>query len=166
MTDPWRQLYDLAVAAYAEGITASPAGFRTRVEAFVRELAQTREGLLRLRALGIADPRIDALEQRYRVLSAGLVSRPTSLEGPPVMLVAAGATLGLGGIAWAVAAYQYAVHLREQTALLERELVARVAASKEGRSLAPSTLAPRSSWPLFAVGAAMAGVVVWAWRSP
>lgn len=163
MTDAWSRLYQLALAAYSEGISVAPKRFQSRVESFVRELSTAREGLLRIRALGIADPRIDALEQRYRVLSGGLSSPPAAIEGPPVLLVVAGVGLGVGAIAWAVAAYQYAVHLREQTALLEKELVARVEASKDGRSLPPSTLSARSAAPLVAVGAVMLGIVGWAW---
>ena len=165
MTEAWTRLYQLALAAYSEGIQAAPERFRTQVESFVAELATARQGLLRIRALGMADPRIDALEERYRVLSGGLMAPPAALEGPPVLLVVEGVGLGLGAIAWAVAAYQYAVHLREQTGLLEKELVARVEASKEGRALQPSTLSARSVAPLVAVGALMLGVVGWAWRA-
>ena len=160
----WTRLYELGVAAYQDGILAGPERFRARVEAFVRVLQEVRERLQRIRALGVEDVRITALERRYRVLAGGLRSAPEAFEGAPVLLVVAGVGLGLGGIAWAVAAYQYAVHLREQTALLEKELTARVEASREGRTLPPSSLVSRSSWPLVAVGAAMAGVVVWAWR--
>lgn len=163
MSEAWTRLYEVGVAAYAEGIQAAPERFRSRVAGFVGELAAARQGLQRIRALGIADPRIDALEERYRVLAGGLAAPPAAIEGPPVLLVVAGVGLGLGAIAWAVAAYQYAVHLREQTALLEKELVARVEASKAGRVLAPSTLTARSAWPLAAVGAVMIGVVGWAW---
>lgn len=165
MSDAWNRLYQLGVAAYAEAIELAPERFRSRVEGFVGELATARESLLRIRALGIADPRIEPLEERYRVLAGGLSAPPVAVEGPPVLLVVAGVGLGLGAIAWSVAAYQYAVHLREQTALLEKELVARVEASKEGRALQPSTLTPRSMAPLLVVGAAMLGVVGWAWRS-
>ena len=53
-----------------------------------------------------------------------------------------GLVVGVAAIAWSVAAYEYALNLREQTALSDRELVARIDASKEGRSLQPSTLPP------------------------
>jgi hypothetical protein len=167
MSEAWAKLYQLGLAAYGEGILAGPERFRSRVEGFLRELSTARESLLRVRALGVDDPRIRPLEERYQVLAGGLVSPPAAVEGPPVLLVVAGLGLGIGAIAWAVAAYQYAVHLREQTALLEKELRARVEASKEGRTLAPSTLTPRSVAPLVAVGAVMLGVVGWAWwRAP
>ena len=41
-----------------------------------------------------------------------------------------------------MAAYQYAVNLREHTGLLEKELAARVEASRAGRSLAPASIPP------------------------
>jgi hypothetical protein len=55
-------------------------------------------------------------------------------------LVVGGLALGAAAIAWSVSAYQYAVNLREQTALAERELTARIEASQAGRVLQPSTL--------------------------
>ena len=53
--------------------------------------------------------------------------------------------MGAVGVAWALAAYEYAVNLREQTALAERELDARVTASREGRALQPTTLPAQPS---------------------
>ena len=64
MSEAWQRLYDLGVAAYQEGILAAPERFRARVEAFVRELGTARQSLQRIRALGVQDPRIDALEKR------------------------------------------------------------------------------------------------------
>ena len=61
------------------------------------------------------------------------------------MLIVVGVIVGLAAIAWAVAAYQYAVNLREQTALTEKELDARILASREGRQLPATTLPPQSS---------------------
>jgi hypothetical protein len=71
--------------------------------------------------------------------------RPAQLPGPVAQAPAdqiGGLALGAAAIAWAVSAYEYAVNLREQTALAERELDARVAASRDGRVLQPSTLPP------------------------
>ncbi|MCA9488682.1 MAG: hypothetical protein KC621_02125, partial [Myxococcales bacterium] len=107
------------------------------------------------------------LEERYRVLAGGLAAPPAAVEGPPVLLVVAGVGLGLGAIAWSVAAYQYAVHLREHTALLEKELVARVEASREGRALQPSTVVTTDrgrviGWVL--LGGLALGAVGLVWR--
>jgi hypothetical protein len=149
-TAAWGRLQAAGIAAYGEAILAQPERFRVRVEAFVDALRRARAGLDRVRTLDVQDPRIAALELRYAVLVVGVMADAQSasdddeFEGPPVALVVGGMVIGLAGIAWAVAAYEYAVHLREQTALLEKELVARVEASREGRALPPSTLsAPR-----------------------
>jgi hypothetical protein len=53
--------------------------------------------------------------------------------------------IGVVAIAFAIVAYQYAVNLREQTALADRELTARIEASQAGRVLPPSTLPPPPS---------------------
>lgn len=165
-TAAWARLQAAGVAAYGEAILAQPERFRVRVEAFVDALRRARAGLDRVRALGVQDPRIAALELRYAVLVVGVMadaSGEDEFEGPPVALVVGGMVLGLAGIAWAVAAYEYAVHLREQTALLEKELVARIEASREGRALPPSTLsAPRSmGWALLGVLALGAAALAW-----
>ena len=52
------------------------------------------------------------------------------------------------GLAWAFAAYEYAANLKDQTALAERELDARVDASNAGRVLPPSTLPPAPPSPV------------------
>ena len=63
----------------------------------------------------------------------------------PAVLVVGGLSVGAVGVAWSIAAYHYAVNLREQTALAERELDARIAAGREGRTLQTSTLPPPPS---------------------
>ena len=57
-----------------------------------------------------------------------------------VVLIVGGLAVGVAGTAWAVSAYEYATNLREQTALADRELSERVAASREGRTLQATTL--------------------------
>ena len=49
--------------------------------------------------------------------------------------------LSAAGVAWAIAAYEYAAGLRDETALMATELEARVQAMKDGKTLPPSTLA-------------------------
>jgi hypothetical protein len=93
------------------------------------------------------------MEARYHDLAAGFYGDATpapsgatapapSTGAAPAVLIIGGLAVGAVGVAWAVAAYQYAVNLREQTALAERELDARVEASREGRPLQASTLPP------------------------
>jgi hypothetical protein len=89
------------------------------------------------------------MDHRYHELAAGFygdASPPRDRHGTdgrrvaPAVLVVGGLAVG---VAWAIAAYPYAVNLREQTWLAERELDARVEASREGRPLQTSTLPPR-----------------------
>lgn len=106
----------------------------------------------------------EALDKRYHELAAGFYddakpastasSTPSGTGAPsnavsptmgaaPAMLIVGGLAVGAVGVAWAVAAYEYAVNLREQTSLAERELDARVEASRQGRALQPTTLPPQ-----------------------
>lgn len=167
-TAAWRRLQEAGVVAYAEAIRAQPARFRARVERFVAALKQARSSLDHIRQLGVPDARVGPLETRYAVLLAGLLAdrEDERFEGPP-LLVVAGIGVGVVAIAWAIAAYQYAVHLREHTALLEKELVARVEASRDGRTLQPSTVdapekARRVGWLL--LGGLAVGALGLAWR--
>lgn len=91
------------------------------------------------------------MELRYNQLAAGFYadSVPAAQAGTGVpvvgvapIVVVAGIAIGVVAIAWAIVAYEYAVNLREQTALADREFVARVEASQAGRVLPPSTLPP------------------------
>lgn len=167
-TAAWRRLQEAGVVAYAEAIRAQPSRFRAHVERFVAALKQARTSLDHIRQLGVPDARVGLLETRYAVLLAGLLSDrgDERFEGPP-LLVVAGIGVGVVAIAWAIAAYQYAVHLREHTALLEKELVARVEASREGRTLPPSTVESPSTarnvgWLL--LGGLAVGALGLAWR--
>ena len=98
-----------------------------------------------------AHAKYQALEKRYHDLAAGLYAdaKPAQTEigvAPVVVgVVVGGVVIGVAGIAWSIAAYEYAVNLREQTALAERELDARVEASREGRTLQPSTVPPQDT---------------------
>lgn len=166
-TAPWDRLQQAGLVAHADAILAHPGRFRAHVERFVETLRGVRGALDRLRRGGLDPVQLTALDTRYAVLVAGLLAEPGDdrVEGAPLLAVA-GVTVGLLGIAWAVVAYQYAAHLREQTALAERELAARVQASEQGRTLQPSTLpaAPdaRLGWAL--LGGLALGAAVLAWR--
>lgn len=152
----WSALQSQSMRAYEAAIKADPTGYLGRVQAFVSELTQSRESLDKIKAKLPNPPVTDedraahaqyqALEARYHDLAAGLYAdaRPAQTEvgvAPiAVGVVVGGVVIGVAGIAWSVAAYEYAVNLREQTALAERELTARVEASREGRTLQPSTV--------------------------
>ena len=158
----WTALSDQATRLYSAAVTGNPAAYADKVAAFQAELAASRATLDRIKAKLPNPPVTDAdramvanytaMERRYHELAAGLYAdaTPTGAGAPgqpvvgvaPVVLVVGGIALTAIGVSWAVAAYEYAVNLREQTSLAERELDARVAASRDGRVLQPNTLPP------------------------
>lgn len=151
----WRSLHAAAMQVHGAAIRSNPARYREVVEGFVRSLQESRASLDRIRAMAaeVADPslqhRATALEARFATLAAGVFADARPAEGvgaaPIVGVAVAGLVVGVAGIAWAVAAYQYAVNLREHTGLLEKELAARVEASRSGRPLLPSSIPPQPS---------------------
>lgn len=152
----WQALSDQAVRLYASAIASNPAAYVDKVTAFQAELATSRATLDRIRTK-LPNPAVtpedraivatyEAMERRWHDLAAGLYADATPANTPAVgiapILVVGGIALTVVGIAWAIAAYEYAVNLREQTGLAEKELDARVAASRDGRLLQPNTLPP------------------------
>ena len=152
----WKALAAGANVTHARAAEADPTGTLSRVSSFLDALADSRASLDRVAARLPNPPTTPqdvafvaqhrALEARYQDLAAGLFSdaavATTPMVGVAPVIVVGGLAIGAMGVAWAIAAYEYAMNLREQTALAERELEARVAASKEGRALPPSTLPP------------------------
>ncbi len=148
----WASLQQQASKLHGAAIRNDPSGYMAKVESFITELRATRASLDRSRShltqLPADDPahaRFASLEKRYGELAAGLYAdaKPAPDVGVAPAVVAAGLVVGAAGIAWSVAAYQYAVNLREQTALAEKELAARVEAQRQGRTLQPSTVPPQ-----------------------
>ncbi|MCB9759109.1 MAG: hypothetical protein H6739_04655 [Alphaproteobacteria bacterium] len=152
-SEGWSALEAQGQQLYAAAIQADPSAYSATVQGFIEALTGARGHLDRQRdALAqlpegperqAAVARYQAQEERYHTLAAGLYSdaAPASeAMGLVPVLVVGGLALGIAGTAWAVAAYEYAVNLREQTALADRELTARVQASQEGRTLQPTTL--------------------------
>ena len=152
----WKALAAGANVTHARAAEADPTGTLSRVSSFLDALADSRASLDRVAAHLPNPPTTPQdvafvaqhrdLEARYQDLAAGLFSdaavATTPVVGVAPVIVVGGLAIGAMGVAWAIAAYEYAMNLREQTALAERELEARVAASKEGRALPPSTLPP------------------------
>ncbi len=149
----WTALQQSALDKWGSAIRRRPEDFAPKVAATMQELAAARAHLDHMKPL--LPKRIETAEDqrtisgfsrmsaRYYELAAGIYAdaRPASAEvGVAPLLVVAGVVLGVAAVAWAVAANQYAKNLREQTALADRELSARVEASREGRTLQPSTL--------------------------
>jgi hypothetical protein len=152
----WKALSDGANTTHARAAEADPTGTLARVSSFLDALSDSRASLDRV-ATRLPNPATTpqdvafvaqhrALEARYHDLAAGVFSdaavATTPVVGVAPVIVIGGLAIGAVGVAWAIAAYEYAMNLREQTALAERELEERVVASKEGRALAPSTLPP------------------------
>ena len=153
----WKALSDQAVAAYGAAIQSNPAAYIEKVTGFQAALTTSRETLDRIAAKLPNPPVTDAdraawakyqaLDKRYHDLAAGFYAdarpaEPATGIAPAVVVVVGVVAVGLVGTAWAVAAYEYAVNLQDQTSLAERELDARIVASQEGRTLQPSTLPP------------------------
>ncbi len=170
----WRELQQTALDRWGEAIRRKPQDFAPKVQATVQELAAARAHLDHMKPLLPKELRtpedqramanFSRLSARYYELAAGVYAdaQPAagSVEqvGIAPLLVVAGLALGIAAIAWAVAAHQYATNLREETALADRELSARIEASKEGRVLPPSTLPPKDdSKPGDGVGWALVG---------
>jgi len=152
-SERWRTLQAFALRQFGPAIRQDPEGQRDRVRRFWAVLDESRQTLDLVRNLVVEVPawqdRADELEERYRALAAGLFAEarpvPTGASvgaGPLVGVVVAGVVIGVAGIAWAIAAYEDAVSLREQTRFLQEELVARLQMAREGRRLAPSVLQP------------------------
>ena len=155
----WKALSDQATRLYGAAIAHDPTGYAAKVNAFQAELATTRATLDRMK-LKLPNPAVTdadraavakyaAFERRWHDLAAGLYADATptgaGASGQPAVgvapvLILGGIALTVVGVAWAVSAYEYAVNLREQTALAEKDLDARVDASRDGRVLQPSTL--------------------------
>lgn len=176
----WRAFADRATASLARAIDLDPAATAHRVVAFVTALGTSRASLDRIAAKLPNPPRTDAdraaiaryqdLERRWHDLAAGLYADATPAArtpgAPPAVgvapaLVVGGLALTAVGVAWAIAAYEYAVNLQQQTELAELELVARVDASREGRALAPSTLPPAPMAPSVLPPVGPSGSAIW-----
>ena len=155
----WKTLSDQATAAYAAAVQANPAAYVDKVTGFLAALTTSRETLDRIQAKLPNPPVTDAdraawasyqaLDKRYHDLAAGFYTDtrpadPSTGAAPAVgvVIIVGAVAVGLVGVCWAIAAYEYAVNLQDQTALAERELDARIAASEQGRTLQPSTLPP------------------------
>ena len=148
----WRTLHQEAMDRYEAAIREDPAPFEPTVRATVGDLQVVRSHLDHMApmvASASATPQDKAtygrLLNRYQDLAAGVYAdaQPaTEQVGIAPLIIVAGLVLGVAAIAWAVAAKGYTSNLREQTALADRELSARIEASQRGQALPPSTLPP------------------------
>ena len=162
----WQELHRQTVAKLGSAIKRNPESFRPQVTATLTDLQAARAHLQRIQARlpqikdeatrAKAARAFAALYQRYHVLAAGIYaddeqaraekaaqarSGQAQVSGFIVpLLIIGGIVLGVAAIAWAIASREHAKNLRDQTALADHELTARVEASKEGRVLQETTL--------------------------
>ena len=182
----WQDLHRAALQKWGAAIHRNPEAFRPAVTATLADLQATRVHLQRIAAVlpRIADTAARAkaaqafavMMKRYQELAAGIYADAEQAKqaqsGKPQvgavivpLLIVAGIVLGVAAIAWAIASREHAKNLRDQTALADHELTARVEASKEGRVLQETTLpempasAPLLSATTPSVGGGTAGKV-------
>lgn len=144
--------YDAVYARVEEAVAAKPSSFEAKVRAFLTLLRECKVNLERIAAQLPALPKNDAakalirryqdMKALYDALVAGIALNATGeLELGVVPVVVVGTVaLSAAGVAWAIAAYEYAAGLRDETALMATELEARVQAMKDGKTLQTSTL--------------------------
>jgi len=152
----WKAMHAAALKQFGGAIKANPEKFRPQVEATLADLEAARSHLVRLKANVLRLPDAESKRKamatfnagwkRYHELAAGLFADAEGARKPEMagvvipLLVVAGVAFGIAAIAWAIASREHAKNLREQTALADKELSARVEASKEGRVLQEHTL--------------------------
>ena len=155
-SDRFKFMHRAALRQYGAAIKANPQKFAPQLEATLADLEATRTHLERIK---VQIPRLpdaaskrqymavfQATWKRYHEIAAGLYADAEGVGRPEVsgvvipLLVVAGIAFGVAAIAWAVASREHSKNLREQTALADKELTARVDASKQGRVLQETTL--------------------------
>ena len=160
-TAGWNYLWSEAQDSWRALIEKNPTQYKAKVEAFLAELTASRRNLDAMKARLPSPPKTpedralvekyQGLEKRYHELAAGFYAESKAAGKPDMgwlpILIVGGLAISAAAAAWAVPGYQYAVNLREQTSLANKELDARVAASKEGRTLQAATLPPPPPMP-------------------
>ena len=151
----WQAL-DAKASGLYDAIVAAPETYRAKVEGFVAALTASKQNLTWIRAheghlSHQEQASASALGQRYNDLAAGFLSdveggEALQLSAGPLLIVA-GLGVGVAAIAWAVASYEHAANLRDQTALFREDLAARVVASEQGRTLQPATVPQNTTAP-------------------
>lgn len=151
--------YDAVYTRVEEAVAAKPSSFEAKVRAFLTLLRECKVNLERIAAQLPSLPKNEAakalirryqdMKALYDALVAGIALNATGdLELGTVPLVVVGTVaLSAAGVAWAIAAYEYAAGLRDETALMATELEARVQAMKDGKTLQTSTLASAPAQP-------------------
>lgn len=153
--------YEATLGRLSAAIRATPAAFEAKVTGFFALLAECKANLDRIRARLPSVPRDQAeaglvaryaeMKSLYDALVLGISQNATQVPqvgiAPAVVLVVGAVGLSVAGVAWAVAAWEYAASLRDQTGFMAKELEARVDASQRGTQLQPTTATPPSATP-------------------
>ena len=162
--------YDWAQQKYAAAVAANPLSYRTPAQKFHDTLLAVRTRLDGMRAWMTANPtrvtvddrtRYLAIQTQYNALAAGFYAGATAADGKPavvtplqytpvvgvapavvvvIVIGVAVVAVAIAAVAWAIATQPYADSLLVQANTAQRELEARDAASRDGRTLQPSTL--------------------------
>ncbi len=154
-------LYESTYGRLSSAIAATPEAFRQRVTGYFDLLAQIRANLERIVARLPNPPQNHAdaaliakyaeFKAMYDALVAGVASNAvavkTEIGVAPAAVVLVIGIIGLtvAGVAWAVASYEYAVSLRDQTDFMAKELDARVESMRSGAQLPATTALPPSA---------------------
>lgn len=158
-------LKDQAVAKYGATVQAAiqAGGSKLQdvqrvVKGFSQRLLRIRDSLERQKQLlaqlpeegrGKAATALQALVLKYNQLAEPFWSDVQASSAPPapstgvapaVVILAGIGVVGVLGVAWALAYWEHSEVLEKEVDLQEKELIERVAASKEGRALQATTL--------------------------
>jgi hypothetical protein len=179
----WAKAADAAVERYGRAASARPEQFRGAIVSALASLERSRTKLAALEQLVRSSKATDdldrqnlaALTAQFRGLAAPIYSgmRPATKDEvgiAPVILVVGGlAVVAIVVLCCAHVYQQYLAELEHELDLQAMELEARDRASREGRTLQPSTLPPPPSSggtglsTLALVGLAGAGVGLLLW---
>lgn len=170
--------YDASLGRVERAITEDAERVKRAVAAFFEALAQARANLDRAVPLLPSPPQGQAeaalvaryaeMRQLYDALVLGVSQNAVSLAtrevgvAPAVVIVIGAVGLTAAGVAWALAAYEYAAGLRDQSAFLVAELEARKEAMRTGKVLPPASPTPSTPPPPAPPGDDKGGGWLWA----
>ena len=156
-------LYDASLGRVEKAIQQDADKVQRAVAAFFEALAQSRANLDRAAGLLPNPPATQAdaaviaryaeMRQLYDALIFGVSENAVPVvEGeigiaPAVVIVIGAVGLTVAGVAWAIAAYEYAAGLRDQSGFLVAELEARKESMRTGKALPPASATPSTPAP-------------------
>lgn len=155
--------YDASLGRVERAVSEDADRVKRAVAAFFEALAQARANLDRALTL-LPSPARDAadaalvaryteMRQLYDALLLGISKNAVAVAerevgvAPAVVLVIGVVGLTAAGVAWALAAYEYAAALRDQSGFLVAELEARKEAMRTGKALPPASPTPSTPAP-------------------